>query len=627
MDFSKFRQSGDLSDITVVVDGAEFKLHKFPLFAKSDFFCSLARTGSTDTNIDLEGFPGGPQIFSSVADFCYNMPVDFTKNNVVYIRCAAEYLRMNGLDSLAEISEKFLHDTITSAKMSRSTAGVITLLLYCSTVEKLAEKAGIVTNCVEALVDCWLKIPTKFSPTFRMPQAETQADDLALRNLCSLPSVWFVNILTLGRDKGVKLSELAEMAVKYVSSVLERADTEDTKIRPEQGLVKPSDVHPVTTDDKDADKTNVSKNSSLIGSPVTRSTDPALKDFRREDHGKILDAVLMALPEEAYSGAFMTTEWLTKVLRVATARGCTCRRFLVKIASEMLNTLSPEDLCIISPSVLHDIVAESSGQDGVNAEKAAKLVDTYMSEMARKGVLTAETFKLLASAAPSDCRTNHDKIYDALEYILKSEKDKISSDQRQELLDIVNFGLMTEEGLKRACDSQLVPPSCVARGALSLCSRLKSELDSVKYIAQMQEEELQKYHRSKAELSPSENELTNVKNHSDSGFSESPAKISPTSADAVKAAHDVLSAARTKLATQDISNFRPVHRYAPHSSLYGYPGPVEHDISFEDEMDFKFDRTFRSLDQRTRQKPTFTSANTSNHSSLPRSYFPYSYRY
>ena len=421
MDFSKFRQTGDLSDLTVVVDGTEFKLHKFPLFAKSDYFCGLARAGTTDKKVDLEGFPGGPQIFSFVADFCYNMPVDFTKNNVVYLRCAAEYLRMNGIDNLAEISEKFLHDTITSAKMSRSTAGVITLLLYCSAAEKLAGKAGIVSHCVEALVDCWLKIPTKFSPTFRMPQADTPADDLGLKNLCSLPSAWFVNILSLGRDKGVKLTELAEMAVKYVSSVLERADADDTKSRPEQGLTKPGDIQTGTAaDDKDPDKNNASKSSLITALSVTRITDPALKDSNKEDPGKILDAVLMTLPEEAYSGPFMTTEWLTKVLRVATARGCTCRRFLVKIASEMLNTLSPEELCIISPSVLHDIVAESSGQDGVNAETAAKLVDTYMSEMARKGVLTAETFKLLASAAPTDSRTNHDKIYDALEYILKS---------------------------------------------------------------------------------------------------------------------------------------------------------------------------------------------------------------
>ena len=43
MDFSKFRASGDLSDLVVVVEGQEFQLHRFPLYAKSDYFCGLAR--------------------------------------------------------------------------------------------------------------------------------------------------------------------------------------------------------------------------------------------------------------------------------------------------------------------------------------------------------------------------------------------------------------------------------------------------------------------------------------------------------------------------------------------------------------------------------------------------------
>lgn len=43
MDLSKFRASGDLSDIVIVVEGNENHLHRFPLFARSSFFESLAR--------------------------------------------------------------------------------------------------------------------------------------------------------------------------------------------------------------------------------------------------------------------------------------------------------------------------------------------------------------------------------------------------------------------------------------------------------------------------------------------------------------------------------------------------------------------------------------------------------
>jgi hypothetical protein len=46
MDFSKFRESGDLSDIVVVVEGKENHLHRFPLYAKCDYLCSQAKDTS-----------------------------------------------------------------------------------------------------------------------------------------------------------------------------------------------------------------------------------------------------------------------------------------------------------------------------------------------------------------------------------------------------------------------------------------------------------------------------------------------------------------------------------------------------------------------------------------------------
>ena len=74
-----------------------------------------------------------------------------------------------------------------------------------------------------------------------------------------------------------------------------------------------------------------------------------------------------------------------------------------------------------------------------------------------------------------------------------SEKDSLSGEQRQELLSTINLELVSEETLQRALDSDLVSPEPVARAALKLCSSVRSELASVKYIAQMQEEELHKY--------------------------------------------------------------------------------------------------------------------------------------
>ena len=78
-----------------------------------------------------------------------------------------------------------------------------------------------------------------------------------------------------------------------------------------------------------------------------------------------------------------------------------------------------------------------------------------------------------------------------------SEKDNLNDDQRQELLDTVDFTLVGEATLKRAFETQVVPASFVAKGALSLCSKLKSELEAAKNTVSKQEDELQRLRRSR----------------------------------------------------------------------------------------------------------------------------------
>ena len=99
MDFSKFLSTGELSDVVVVVNEKEFKLHKFPLYIKSDFFRTQAR--SDNDRIELVDFPGGPDTFQAVAEYCYNVHVDVSTDNVIRLRCAAEFLQMMGDDNLS----------------------------------------------------------------------------------------------------------------------------------------------------------------------------------------------------------------------------------------------------------------------------------------------------------------------------------------------------------------------------------------------------------------------------------------------------------------------------------------------------------------------------------------------
>ncbi|WAR21922.1 DOT3-like protein [Mya arenaria] len=593
MNFSKFRQTGELSDITVVVDDTEFKLHKFPLYAKSDFFCALAKSPGTDCNrVELKEFPGGPEAFAVVADFCYNMKVDLTKANVVHIRCASEVLQMTGAGNLAEVSDKFLQDTITSAKMSRSTSAIASLLISCMTASAVAEKADIVAMCSDALVDCWSKPPTKFSTPSMSKKSSGDKTEENIRILLGLPVPWLIKLLSLTKSKGVKNNVTAELVTKYLHNYIDKIDIEEKGPEQKKG------------DTGDAKSMKLAR-SAHHDLDLVKDTKTGLKSKKKNDSGKVVDAIINEIPEDAFTEESITTDWITKVLKFATAHGCKCRPTLVRIAGERLNSLSADDLCIISPSVLKDIVAESCNGDATQGQRACQLMENYMNEMARKGVLTAETYKTLVTSGPLDTRKSHDSLYGILEYVLTAEKDKLTQDQRNELIETVDFSLLGEATLKRAFETQVVPATMVAKGALALCSKLKTELESAKNTICKQEDELQRMRRVKTvtpqmtsspkkEAESNHSSFTELPvrdtigngstNHVTDAVSDARSALSPSS----QTTEDVLMAARNKLATSvaAYNTFRPLS--ADRESEFSY----DDDIS----LDFKYDRHVRSYD-------------------------------
>ncbi|XP_048748157.1 uncharacterized protein LOC125660391 [Ostrea edulis] len=591
MDFSKFRESGDLSDLTVTVDEQVFKLHKFPLYAKSEYFCKLAHSADVK-KVELMGFPGGPEIFSIVADFCYNMKIDLSKNNIVQVRCASEFLQMKGEGNLIDMAGKFFNDTITSTKMSRSTSCIASLLLYASAVGELANVSGIVDICCEALIDCWLKPPTKFSsPTNILKQMPDRREDKTILALLSLPLDWYMKLILSARDQGVQSTLLAELSTSYIAVVIDREESEEK-----------------------------SAQSGESGDGHAKS--PRAKSPKKTDIAKVLDSIITVLPEDSLYSDVITIDWLTKVIRVATSHNCKCRKLLIKSAGELLSTLSAEDLCIISPSLLRDIVEESCSSENGQMEKACRIVDTYMSEMVRKGVLTAETFKLLATVVPKDARSNHDQMYNILEYVLSAERDNLTPEQRQELIETVNFTLLNEETLQGALSASIVPATCVAKGAIALCTRLRTDLETARATLQRQDDEIKRLKnavkRGKTLGTPimtsSTSSLRDTSFGSVNGARDSDLELLelPTkdqNAGTGYTTSEVLSAVRNKLASATAS---PYNTFRPLSQ--------EHDISYEEELEYKHDRAFRPMDNtRTKAKHIYGPSY--------RTYSAYTHRY
>ena len=164
MDCITYRNSGELSDIIVVIDGEEFHLHKFPLYVRSNYFKNLSQASTNTTTNDessvsrvvLNNFPGGKRTFAIIADYCYNKSVQINADNVIAVRCAAEYLEMTngyGRSGLSTLTDNILFDLTYSYKSKRDYNASLTLLERAAEFASLAEQAVIHTKLIESFVE------------------------------------------------------------------------------------------------------------------------------------------------------------------------------------------------------------------------------------------------------------------------------------------------------------------------------------------------------------------------------------------------------------------------------------------------------------------------------------------
>ena len=75
---------------------------------------------------------------------------------------------------------------------------------------------------------------------------------------------------------------------------------------------------------------------------------------------------------------------------------------------------------------------------------------------------------------------------------LSTESIKLTDEQKQTLLESIDYSRLSEAALLRAYETELVPQAYITRAALELCGKLRQELQEAKHIIITQERELEK---------------------------------------------------------------------------------------------------------------------------------------
>ncbi|CAI2727650.1 unnamed protein product [Schistosoma spindalis] len=380
MDFKQFRDTAELSDFTVYIDNERFKLHKFPLYTKSDYFKEIA---SSNPVCQINEFPGGSKSFAVVADFFYGKEISITSENVVYLYAAADLLKMKGKDNLLEISRRFLDGVFSSALERKDIVNLICVL--CSSCEIKSDVGKkICEDATTILMSLWLHRENSskgyFSPqtiNFTHSERELFNDESVSDYLAYLPLEIFLKIINIARDQNVEEKIVLDACAKYLGRVLGFYDPEVSG----NGVSKTSDAQK-NTDTKNVPSKEVSNSGEDIisdqpfcGLNVKIKFDHQIRLEKLYKDNVVLfenlkntieqfEKIFETLDKPIDICGFINTTWIVKALLLTDSNRAKskCRLDILKIAKRMLTSFSEQDFDKLSPSILNDILNSDNMQ-------------------------------------------------------------------------------------------------------------------------------------------------------------------------------------------------------------------------------------------------------------------------
>ncbi|XP_076954864.1 phototropic-responsive NPH3 family protein NPY2-like [Bidens hawaiensis] len=450
------------TDIIINVGDAKFYLHKFPLLSKSGRLQKLVADTNDGTGhgdeISIPDIPGGPASFETCAKFCYGMTITLNAYNVVSVRCAAEYLEMHETMDRGNLVYKI--DVFLSSSIFRSWKDSIIVLQTTKSMMMLCEELKLVTHCIDAIASKVSVDVSKvdWSYTYNRKKLPEEKDNHMLNGVIrsmTVPADWWVE-------------DLAELEVDLFKRVLVNIKN--------KGLVHGEVIG-------EALKAFASRRLPGFNKGVIASGDVVKAR-------SVVEIIIALLPTEKGS---VSCGFLLKILKMAVLVGSgeSGKVKLVKQIGQQLEEASVSDLLIRAgdgePTVydvklVQKIVEEfmvrdheAKGEFEVNGNEiqevkrstggllteasklmVAKLVDSYLAEIAKDPNLPLIMFTDLAETVSGFSRPAHDGIYRAIDMYLKAHPG-ISKSERKRICRLMDCKKLSVEACMHAVQNERLP--------------------------------------------------------------------------------------------------------------------------------------------------------------------------
>ncbi|KAG9148202.1 hypothetical protein Leryth_014123 [Lithospermum erythrorhizon] len=449
------------TDVVVNVGDVKFLMHKFPLLSKSAHLQKLvsATDEGNGDEIHIEDMPGGPSAFEICAKFCYGMTVTLNAHNVVAARCAAHYLGMYETVDKGNLVYKI--EVFLSSSIFRSWKDSITVLQTVKSLLPLCEELKIIDHGIEAIASIasvdvsmvdWSytynrkKLPEEHRNDLIGVTSKLVPKDWWVEDLCELDLGLYKRIITCIKSKGIISSKIIGDSLKAYA----------WKRLP--GFVK-----------------DINQQSK-----VTR-------------YRAILETIVLLLPAERGS---VSCSFLLRLLKAAMLLGSgeATNRELVKRTGQQLEGATVNDLLIraqdgeatvYNVNIIHEILEEFIKQDknrdaltengdeiqevkgpGILSEASklmvAKLIDSYLAEIAKDYHLPFSSFICLAEMVSGFSRPVHDGLYRAIDTYLKVHPD-ISKSERKKICKLMDCKKLSAEACTHAVQNERLPMRVVVQ--------------------------------------------------------------------------------------------------------------------------------------------------------------------
>lgn len=409
------------------------------------------------SKIVMNDLPGGTEAFLLAAKFCYGIPLDLTAANISGLRCAAEYLEMT--EDYEEGNLIFKTEAFLSYVVLSSWSDSIIVLKSCENLSPWAENLQIVRRCSDSIAwkACANPKGVRWSYTGKPQDVQSpkwnETKEPIPGGSHTVPMDWwfedasilridhFVRVITAIKVKGMRHEQIGAAimyyACKWLPGLVNDGNREGTE----------------ATSNGSVSSSKYNWNSGLHMVLVNPKNEISM--FQAKERRMIIESLISILPpqKDSVSCSFLLQLLsMANVLKVAPAlvtelekrvgmqfEQATLTDLLIPsyntsetmydvdlvqrllehfLIQELTEDSSPSSQSFSGINILE--ASQTTADSGQNAKmRVARLVDSYLTEVARDRNLSLTKFQVLAEALPESARSCDDGLYRAVDSYLK----------------------------------------------------------------------------------------------------------------------------------------------------------------------------------------------------------------